>query len=95
MKLNPELLKIALGVTGCCLNAGFISSYILSTAEGEGKPIPTREERDAKARAVVEHLDDLVRKAQREQGVMNDRGSMDSNYQQRNDHPGSNFRKVV
>lgn len=61
---EAECLQIALGITGSCLNAGFISSYILNTAEGEGKPFPTREERDEQARQVVEVLEGVVRKAQ-------------------------------
>jgi hypothetical protein len=66
VKPDPELLQIALGVVGCCMNAGFLNSYILQRSISEGNGVISIEETTRIATAVYEQLDDLTRKAQRE-----------------------------
>jgi hypothetical protein len=66
MKPDPELLQIALGLMGACMNAGFLQTYILQRNIGEGKGVLTIEEITKKATEVYEHLDYLVREARRE-----------------------------
>jgi hypothetical protein len=67
MKLDAELLQIALGVLGCCMNGGFLQAYILQREKHNDGDLTI--DTDAKAREVFEHLDDVVRAAQREESV--------------------------
>lgn len=61
---KAECLQITLGILGCCMNAGFLNSYILTRELNNGRPLLSIEETTEIARQVYEVMDDLVRKAQ-------------------------------
>lgn len=60
---EAECLQITLGILGCCMNAGFLNSYILQRELSNGRKALSIEEATKMARQVYEVQDAAVKAA--------------------------------